>query len=261
MGTPCKKGVPIAESLDSNDGAGDGIVLRDRILEKNLQGFARAAAEIGKKLPIIQKVTVEDLGDAKYEITVRNLFVTLAPMGRGLPSVCLIIPSVRPNRSTTTGHESRCPMAPPTKTARPGRRCFGIAKNLQGQAAVPNTHRKPDMVRIRFEDAVRALDRRLIQEEIQDVDVNLDLLPESPPQYRRKHGGAQRHGPGRCFDVDGRQDPLHGSAFPPLLVFPKNMLWVRNLPAVSPLSWGHLCRNRYWWCELGTGKIERRISS
>mgnify|MGYP001563513254 CR=1 FL=1 len=83
--------------------------------------------------------------------------------------------------------------------------------NLQGQAAVPDEHRKPDMVRIRFKDSVRALDRRLIQKEIQDA--GLDLLPESPPKYRREHGGAQRHGPGRCFDVDGRQDQLHDSAF------------------------------------------------
>jgi hypothetical protein len=66
------------------------------------------------------------------------------------------------------------------------------------------------MVRIRFEDLVCTLDRRLIQKEIQDA--GPDLLPERPPKYRREHGGAQRHGPGRCFDVDGRQDQLHDSA-------------------------------------------------
>ena len=43
------------------------------ILEKNLQGFPGAAAEIGKKLPIVKKVTAEDLRDAEYEMTVRNL--------------------------------------------------------------------------------------------------------------------------------------------------------------------------------------------
>ena len=42
----------IAEGLDSDNGAGDGIVFGDRILDKNLQGFPGAAAEIGKKLPI-----------------------------------------------------------------------------------------------------------------------------------------------------------------------------------------------------------------
>ena len=51
----------IAESLDSDDGAGDGIVFGNRILEKNLQGFPGTAAQIGKKLPIVEKVTAEDL--------------------------------------------------------------------------------------------------------------------------------------------------------------------------------------------------------
>ena len=42
----------IAEGLDSYDGAGDGTIFRNRILDKNLQGFPGRAAEIGKKLPI-----------------------------------------------------------------------------------------------------------------------------------------------------------------------------------------------------------------
>ena len=42
----------IAKGLDGDDGAGDGIVFRNRILEKNLQGFPGAAAKIGKKLPV-----------------------------------------------------------------------------------------------------------------------------------------------------------------------------------------------------------------
>ena len=54
----------IAEGLDSDDGAGDGIVFMNRILEKNLQGFPGATAQIGKKLPVIQKATAEDFGDA-----------------------------------------------------------------------------------------------------------------------------------------------------------------------------------------------------
>ena len=63
----------IAEGLHGDDGAGDGIIFRNRILEKDLQGFPGAAAEIGKKLPIVKKVTAEDLRDAEYEMTVRNL--------------------------------------------------------------------------------------------------------------------------------------------------------------------------------------------
>jgi len=46
----------------------------NRILEKSLQGSPGAAAEIGKKLPIIQKVTAEDFRDAEYEMTVRDIF-------------------------------------------------------------------------------------------------------------------------------------------------------------------------------------------
>src|SRR4030042_1427567 len=68
------KSEKIAKRLDSNDGAGDGVVFMNRLLEKNLQGFPGAAAQIGKKLPIIQKVTAEDFGDAEYEMPVRNLF-------------------------------------------------------------------------------------------------------------------------------------------------------------------------------------------
>ena len=64
----------VAKALHSNDGAGDGIVFRDRILDKNLQGFPGATTQIGKKLPVIQKVTAEDFRDAEYEMTVRNLF-------------------------------------------------------------------------------------------------------------------------------------------------------------------------------------------
>jgi len=63
----------VAKALHSNDGAGDGIVFINRILEKNFQGFPGAAAEIGKKLPIIKKVKAEDFGDAEYEMPVRDL--------------------------------------------------------------------------------------------------------------------------------------------------------------------------------------------
>ena len=46
------KSEKIAEGLDSDDGAGDGSVFRNRLLDKDLQGFPGAATEIGKKLPI-----------------------------------------------------------------------------------------------------------------------------------------------------------------------------------------------------------------
>ena len=58
------KSKEVAKALHSNNGAGDGIVFRYCILEKNLQGFPGAAAEIGKKLPIVEEVTAEDLGEA-----------------------------------------------------------------------------------------------------------------------------------------------------------------------------------------------------
>ena len=64
----------VAKRLHGNDGAGDGIVFRSCILEENLQGFPDGAAEIGKKLPIIEKVTAEDFRDTEDEMTVRDLF-------------------------------------------------------------------------------------------------------------------------------------------------------------------------------------------
>ncbi len=60
--------------LHGDNGAGDGIVFKNRILEKSLQGFPGATAEIGKKLPVVEEVTAEDFRDAEYEMTVRDLF-------------------------------------------------------------------------------------------------------------------------------------------------------------------------------------------
>ncbi len=39
----------VAEGLDSDDSAGNGIAFVNRILQKNLQGFPGTATEIGKK--------------------------------------------------------------------------------------------------------------------------------------------------------------------------------------------------------------------
>ena len=43
------------------------------MLEKNLQGIPGAAAQIGKKLSIIQKVTTKDFRDTEDKMPVRNL--------------------------------------------------------------------------------------------------------------------------------------------------------------------------------------------
>ncbi len=55
----------VAKGLDGNDGAGDGILLRHRLLKKELQGFPGAATQIGKKIPVIEEITSKDFGDAE----------------------------------------------------------------------------------------------------------------------------------------------------------------------------------------------------
>ena len=57
----------IAEGLHGDDGAGDGIIFGNRLLEKDLQGFPGTAAEISKKLPVVEEVSAEDLRDAEGE--------------------------------------------------------------------------------------------------------------------------------------------------------------------------------------------------
>jgi hypothetical protein len=42
----------VAKGLDGDDGAGDGIFFRHRLLKKELQGFPGAATQIGKKIPV-----------------------------------------------------------------------------------------------------------------------------------------------------------------------------------------------------------------
>ena len=46
----------IAEGLYGDDGSGDRIILWNRFLEKDLQGFPGATAEVGKELSIVKKV-------------------------------------------------------------------------------------------------------------------------------------------------------------------------------------------------------------
>jgi hypothetical protein len=62
----------IAKGLDGNDGAGDGILFRYRRLKKELQGFPGAAAQIGKKIPVIEKIPPQNLRDAEDEMPVGN---------------------------------------------------------------------------------------------------------------------------------------------------------------------------------------------
>ena len=63
----------VAKGLDGDDGAGDGILLRHRLLKKELQGFPGAAAQIGKKIPVIEKIPPQDLRDAEDDMSVGNL--------------------------------------------------------------------------------------------------------------------------------------------------------------------------------------------
>jgi hypothetical protein len=73
------KAEEVAKGLDSNDSAGNGCLFRypdtgpKSGLHKNLHGFPRAEAEPGKKFPVIQEVSVENLRDAENEMTVRHL--------------------------------------------------------------------------------------------------------------------------------------------------------------------------------------------
>ena len=63
----------VSEGLDGVDGAGDGIPLRHRLLKKELQGFPSAATQVGKKIPVIEKIPPQDLREAEDEMPVGNL--------------------------------------------------------------------------------------------------------------------------------------------------------------------------------------------
>lgn len=62
----------VSESLYGNDGAGNGFLLGRRFPEKYLQRFPGAPAQIGKELSVIEKITAQDLRDAKDEMPVGN---------------------------------------------------------------------------------------------------------------------------------------------------------------------------------------------
>jgi hypothetical protein len=63
----------VAKGLDGDDGAGEGILLRHRLLKKELQGFPSAATQIGKKIPVIEKIPAQDFRDAEDDMSVGNL--------------------------------------------------------------------------------------------------------------------------------------------------------------------------------------------
>jgi hypothetical protein len=63
----------VAKGLDGDDGAGDGIPLRPRLLKKELQRFPSAASQVGKKIPVIEKIRLQDFREAEDEMPVGNL--------------------------------------------------------------------------------------------------------------------------------------------------------------------------------------------
>jgi hypothetical protein len=83
----------IAEGLHGNDGAGDGIRghlaarCPHHLLEKDLQGFSGRAAQIGKKLPVVQEISTQNLRDTEDEMPVRYLLEEIhAEPGKAITS-------------------------------------------------------------------------------------------------------------------------------------------------------------------------------
>jgi hypothetical protein len=64
----------IAKRLHSNDGAGDGVVLRDCLLDENLQSVPGTAAQVGQEFSIIEEIFSQNLRDAKDDMPMGNLF-------------------------------------------------------------------------------------------------------------------------------------------------------------------------------------------
>jgi hypothetical protein len=63
----------IAKGLDGDDGTEDEIPFRHRLPKKELQGIPGAAAQIGKKIPVIEKIPPQDLRDTEDEMSVGSL--------------------------------------------------------------------------------------------------------------------------------------------------------------------------------------------
>jgi hypothetical protein len=64
----------IAEGLNSDDCAGDGIIFRNRILDKTLQRLPGATAKGGKEFSIVKKIPPENLRNAENKMPMCNLF-------------------------------------------------------------------------------------------------------------------------------------------------------------------------------------------
>ena len=64
----------VAECLDGDDGAGNGIILRNGLLQKDLQRLPGATAEGGKKFSVIEEVSTQNLRDAKDKMSMGYLF-------------------------------------------------------------------------------------------------------------------------------------------------------------------------------------------
>jgi len=58
----------VSESLDCYNGAGEGIIFGNYILDEYLQGFPGAAVQAEQKLPVIEKITAKDLLDIEDEM-------------------------------------------------------------------------------------------------------------------------------------------------------------------------------------------------
>ena len=61
----------IPKGLDGNHCAGDGILLRDKGLEKHFQRVPCASAQLGEESSVIEEISPEDFGYAENEMTVR----------------------------------------------------------------------------------------------------------------------------------------------------------------------------------------------
>ncbi len=62
----------IAEGLDGNDGAGNGILLRYHLLKKELQGFPGASTHIGRWIRTGRGKSTNELGDAPEFLSGKN---------------------------------------------------------------------------------------------------------------------------------------------------------------------------------------------
>lgn len=63
----------IVKGLDGDDGTGEGIPLRHRILRKSFRESQAQRAHVGKKIPVIEKIPPRDLRDTEDDMSVGNI--------------------------------------------------------------------------------------------------------------------------------------------------------------------------------------------